>query len=45
MWMVSFMVLLMTAGFAACKTSKNNDSVPEVEEADENLTLPAYELE
>ena len=43
--MVSLMVLLMAAGFSGCKSSQNDDSVPQVDEADEDLTLPAYEEE
>ena len=45
MWMVLFMVLLATAGFSGCRSSQNDDSIPEVDEADENLTLPAQEEE
>ncbi|MBU5680029.1 hypothetical protein [Blautia sp. MSJ-9] len=45
MWMVYFMVLVIAAGFSACRSSQNDDSVPQVDEADEDLTLPAYEEE
>ena len=45
MWMVSLMVLLVAAGFSGCRSSQNDDSVPQVDEADEDLTLPAYEEE
>ena len=44
-WMVYLMVLLVAAGFSACGSSQNDDSIPEVDEADEDLTLPAYEEE
>ena len=45
MWIVSLMVLLAIAGFSACGSSQNDDGIPEVDEADEDLTLPAYEEE
>ena len=45
MWMVYLWVLVMAAGFSACRPSQNDDSVPQVDEADEDLTLPAYEEE
>lgn len=43
MWMVSLTVLLMAAGLSGCRSSQNDDSVPGVDETDEDLTLPAYE--
>ena len=45
MWMVFLMMLLVAAGFSACGSLQNDDSIPEVDEADEDLTLPAYEEE
>ena len=35
MCMVFFMVLLMVAGLSGCRSSQNYDSVPGVDEADE----------
>ena len=45
MWAVLFVILLMAAGFSGCRSSQNDDSVPEVDEPDEDITLPAYEEE
>lgn len=43
--MVCFLMLLLTVGFSGCRASQNDDSVPQVDETDEDLTLPAYEEE
>ena len=45
MWAVLLVILLTAAGFSGCRSSQNDDSVPEVDEPDEDITLPAYEEE
>ena len=43
---VGMLFCVVAAGSAsACRSSQNDDSVPQVDEADEDLTLPAYEEE